>query len=165
MKLKEWIEKNCDKEIEFKDGKLTIKEPEVKGRWKPDRHEFYRFLGVNGNISCEAWVNHRVDHDRWSVGNVFKTEEEARNMIERLKICAEMLDLGGGEHFKPNEVNHRISYNHHTGRLVLDVESIFQDPFVIYFDRDVSLIGVIEKIGESRIKKYLFGVDDEKDKE
>lgn len=82
--------------------------------------------------------------------------EEAEFARERLKIRAEMLDLGGREHFKPNEINNYISYNHDTGKLVLDGGSRFQDLFMIYFDRDISLIGVIEKIGESRLKKYLL---------
>lgn len=53
--------------------------------------------------------------------------EEAEFARERLKIRAEMLDLGGREHFKPNEINNYISYNHDTGKLVLDGGSRFQD--------------------------------------
>lgn len=165
MKSKEWIEKNLDKGIEFKDGKLTVKEPEVKGRWKPTYGDDYYYIDSIGNVEPDDWDNWIGGKEGLVIGSAFRTKEEAEFARERLKIRAEMLDLGGREYFKPNEVNHRISYNHHTGRLVLDVESIFQDPFVIYFDREIYLTGVIEKIGETRIKKYLFGVDDEENGE
>lgn len=169
MKLKEWFEQNQDKEIEFHDGKITVKEPEVKGRWEPQPRERYYSICREG----QTFTLHRLSYldvddsypSRLAIGNVFRTKEEAEFARERLKIRAEMLDLGGREYFKPNEVNNYISYNHDTGKLVLDGGSSFQDPFVIYFDRDISLTSVIKKIGESRIKKYLFGVDDEEDEE
>lgn len=161
MKLKEWIEKNCDKEIEFKDGKLTITELEVKGRWKPTLDDHYYFISAVGGADSVYWGNYESDQKSLAIGNVFKTKKEAEFTAERLKIRAEMLDLGGREYFNLHKINNRISYNHDTGQLVLDGESRFQDPFVIYFDSDINLISVIEKIGESRIKKYLFGVEEE----
>lgn len=166
MKLKEWFEQNKDKKIEIlDDGTIKIKEPEVKGRWKPENFESYWYCWGDGEVDANKWNNGGDERRRFEIGNVFETMEEAEFARERLKIRAEMLDLGGREHFKPNEINNYISYNHDTGKLVLDGGSRFQDLFMIYFDRDISLIGVIEKIGESRLKKYPFGVDDEEDEE
>lgn len=161
MKLKDWFEQNQDKEVVFEDGKMTIKEPEAKGRWKPTYRDEYYFIDTIGNVEPDDWDNWIGGKEGLVIGNAFRTKEEAEFARERLKIRAEMLDLGGREYFKPNEINNYISYNHDTGKLVLDGGSRFQDPFVIYFGRDVSLLDVIEKIGENRIKKYLFGIEEQ----
>lgn len=158
MNLQEWIEENKNKEVVFEDGKLTIKDPETNGRWKSEDGDVYFTVLGTGEVNENVWSFHiHNDSHRFAIGNVFKTEEEARNMIERLKIRAEMLDLGGREEFRANQKNFYISGD-------IQADTIFATnsggkPYLnaIYFDTRDEAKKAINAVGVHRLKKMLFG--------
>lgn len=158
MNLQEWIEENKNKEVVFEDGKLAIKDPETNGRWKPEGANHYFTVLGTGEVNENVWsFNIHNDSHRFAMGNVFKTEEEARNMIERLKIRAEMLDLGGREEFRANQKNFYISGD-------IQADTIFATnsggkPYLnaIYFDTRDEAKKAINAVGVRRLKKMLFG--------
>lgn len=91
------------------------------------------------------------------------TKEEAESEAERRKIEAKMISLGGTR--KINELNSNVVYTiqMHFGLKYVYVRSfdIKQAPIgVIFFNYRKQAIKALETIGESKVKKYIFGVDE-----
>ncbi len=58
-------------------------------RWKPEMGQTYYHVGGDGRVYDDTWVNDSaVDNGRFEIGNCFKTEEEAKRVIEYLKALA-----------------------------------------------------------------------------
>ena len=58
-------------------------------RWKPEMSQKYYRIGSDGFVYDDTWVNDSaVDNGRFEIGNCFKTEEEAKRVIEYLKALA-----------------------------------------------------------------------------
>lgn len=78
-----------DKEIELTPEQVKILGEEVKkekkGLWKPGMGEEYYWVDVSGDSGLSYWADDICDRNRYSIGNVFKTEEEARAYVQRLK--------------------------------------------------------------------------------
>lgn len=97
MKLNEWIEENQNKEIVLtEDGTIKVIDPEPDV-WPADGDEFYSIFG-NGDISGDFWDGTR-NHEKkiLSMGNVFKSEEDAKRAVNRIKARKKFLDAGGHE--------------------------------------------------------------------
>lgn len=104
------------------------------------------------------FCNDEYDLNNRELRNCFLTKEEAEFALERIKIEAEMLTLGGRRKFKNNRDNCGIYH--------ID-DSIYAKSYryviiqgLIYFDSIKEAEDAIKKIGEDRIKKYIFGVEE-----
>lgn len=131
--------------------------------WDLQKGDTYYVIGGNGEVMNAIWANIYIDKDCRKNGNVFLNEEEAENEVERRKIETEMLRLGGTR--KINELNSNIVYTiqMHFGLKYVYVRSfdIKQAPIgVIFFNYRKQAIKALETIGESKVKKYIFGVDE-----
>ena len=132
--------------------------------WKPKYGEmFWRVGGVDGPYSLR-WANYDGDELLYSIGNCFKTKEEAEFAIERLKIRAE-LQRYADEHNEPidwdnNRQNkYGITYSHEYKELKVWFTLGIKDAFQIYFTSEEIAKAAIKAVGEERIKKYLFEVE------
>lgn len=158
MKLQEWINENKDKEVVFEDGRLTIKEPETQGRWKPEDGDDYFALLGNGEVIKFHRTDHYRNHpDHFAIGNVFKTEEDAKFAVERLKIRAELLDLGGRDEFKPNQMNFYICGDISQNTIYSAIAGKNPCLNAVYFDDQEQGNKAIQAVGVDRLKKMLFG--------
>lgn len=61
--------------------------------WKPNKNEKYCYIGGDGDIYHTVNVNLTVDDCIFSIGNYFKTDEEAEHMVEKLKVIKELQDF------------------------------------------------------------------------
>ena len=61
--------------------------------WKPKKGETYWYICNAGNIVDDTNDNTKTDEDRFSIGNCFKTQEEAKHMVEKLKVIKELKDF------------------------------------------------------------------------
>lgn len=96
MTLNEFIAENGNKPIEIQeDG--TIRILEEKGPWKPKNGERYCCISGSGQERTSPWGDDSVDNGRWDIGNVFRTEAEAKRALRRLKAQKKFLDAGGHE--------------------------------------------------------------------
>lgn len=57
----------------------------VKWKWRPKDGEGYYYIFSNGIVHLSTWFNDKVDNSRFSIGNYFKTKEEAEVMAEKIK--------------------------------------------------------------------------------
>lgn len=57
----------------------------VKWKWKPKDGEGYYYIFSDGIVHLSTWFNDKVDNSRFSIGNYFKTKEEAEAMAKKIK--------------------------------------------------------------------------------
>ncbi len=160
MKLSEWFEENKGKEVVFEeDGKLSIKEAEPNGRWKPIECDQYYMINTVGSIIRGTWIDSRFDRESYSIGDVFRTKAEAESAVERLKIRAELLDCGGKEVFESSaRPTYTISYTASGG--LRHSYIMGPDLGTICFESQEKVYDAMAKVGVDRIKKYFFGIEE-----
>lgn len=135
------------KEIDEAEAEIAkMKEPE---EW-PKVGDKYYSIAFDGTVCYSIWNNYDCEADRVSIGNVFRTKEEAKFAVERLKVLAEMRKFASVG-----------------GCWVIDYEKgeIETDNFgddcsfgTFAFEHEADALECINAIGEGRLKKYYFGV-------
>lgn len=79
-----------DEDIVAEDWKIYEEKP--TRTWKPEFGEKYYYMTTNGNVGQDTF-NTSFDKYRLSFRNVFKTAEEARKMVEKIKIINQLQEL------------------------------------------------------------------------
>lgn len=75
-----------DKEIELTPEQVKILgEEEKKGLWKPETGEVHYMVDNDGDVRPVSWTDKTWHQERYSIGNVYKTEAEALAHVEKLK--------------------------------------------------------------------------------
>lgn len=130
--------------------------------WQPQYAEKYYYITTSGDVAYNTF-NTSLDEYRLSFRNVFKTAEEARKMVEKIKIINKLRELSNID-FNDDckEEHYVISYNNESKKIVCDVHHLFvrEIPFNIYFKTEEDCQNVIETIGEDNLKKYYFDVEE-----
>lgn len=130
--------------------------------WQPEFGEKYYYITTSGDVAYNTF-NTSLDEYRLSFRNGFKTAEEARKMVEKIKIINKLRKLSNID-FNDDckEEHYVISYNNESKKIVCDVHHLFvrEIPFNIYFKTEEDCQKAIETIGEENLKKYYFDVED-----
>lgn len=163
MKLNELIENYGNYEV--KEGFLNfLQKPKPKTVWDLQYGDEYWFISPEGDISCDIWEDYEADNDRRNVGNCYLTEEYGNFVRERKKVIAEMKRLGGTENMmslgNKNNYKYFIGYCHNDKNIYIYDRRFTQMGLNIYFATKEQAQKAIDEIGEDRIKKYLFYVED-----
>lgn len=157
-------EETKKKIIEFVKG---IKEEKKKDNrlWRPERGKQYFIITSDGTIA------QRIATDEYicacfEMANVFKTVEEAQFEIEKRRVKAE-LKRYALEHNDPDLEKWNRCYMHFciqlapgSGLLRIADYCNFKMESVTYFTSQEIAKDAIEAIGEDKIKKYLFEVEE-----
>lgn len=147
--------------------------------WKPLLGDQYFRINVNTfdlfPITRPCWGGSAFDEENYSIGNCFQTEEEARHMVEKLKVIKELQDFALENNtekidWKNNkQLKFFINFDCYSNRVGYsytdDTKTL---PLNVFFTSRELALKAIEKVGEERIKKYYFDIDDkycEKQKE
>lgn len=122
------------------------------------------FVTVVGHIFSGTWNNWNTQIENRKLGNVFLTKEDAEYELERRRIENEMLRLGGRRNFKKGELNWYIYFgvsvtNKNSIRYNYDIDNN-DGRWRIYFDSFKDCSNAVKFIGEDKINKYLFGVEE-----
>lgn len=141
---------------------------EKKNWWKPELDEKYYIICGDGSIDYNNYDFDNADKRLMAIGNCFQTEEQAEFMVEKLKVIHELEKFAYENNEKEidwNDVNQTKYY------LVMfqsdKIIAVFftykwcYTPFNIYFTSEEIAEKAIETIGEDRIKKYYFGVEED----
>lgn len=127
-----------------------------KSVWNLKEGDTYYSIYGNGNVSSKiVFYNDEIDLNKRELGNCFLTKEEAENEVERRKIEAEMLRLGGRRKFNRGKDNYFIMYTRIEGLDYVNYHSMHEQG-VIYFDSELDAINAVKTIGKDKIKKYIF---------
>lgn len=150
---------NLQEELKaLKERIAELEEQAKEEREFPQDGDEYWYANHDGGVLPSTYDNHYMDRDRHSIGNVFRTKEQAEFAVEKLKVEAELRKFS-----KPFELG---SFNHYifldTGSDYLDVDSLSycHSQGTIHFESEEKAKQAIESVGEERIKKYIFGVED-----
>lgn len=124
----------------------------------PQYGDDYWFLLSGGTIYDNFYTNSYVDNRRLEIGNVFKTKEQAEFAVEKLKVEAELRKFS--RPFENGGFNYYISGDLEEGRVDVMSRAYLPTQGAIYFESAEKAQQAIELVGEDRIKKYIFGVED-----
>lgn len=160
--FKSLFEQFCERS-EPKEEKKS--EPKI---WKPEYGNWYWYIGSDGQVDNCEWVNGPIDRGRYSMGNCFRTKEEAEFAREKQKIKTE-LQRFADEHDDPEKLEWDGENEHY--RIGYDIDA---DDFIttsgwnfihddIFFTSKEIAEDAANKVGAKRIMKYLFDVDCEVD--
>lgn len=145
--------------IEFEYNLYPCKKP-PKTVWDFKEGDTYYSIYGNGNVSSEKkWFDDDYENNYREIGNVFLTREEAEFEVERRRIETKMLRLGGRRKFNRGKDNYFIMYTRIEAFGYVNYQSMHEQG-VIYFDSELDAINAVKTIGEDRIKKYIFGVEE-----
>ena len=118
----------------------------------------YWVVGGDGEKDRQQWDGYPYDKIALENNAIFKTQEEAEFEAERLKVLRELEKLGRA--FKPFHGNYMIIFSHDGGLTINGYRTTAVSYGKYYFDNREEAKQAVEKVGEDRIKKYLFRVEE-----
>lgn len=140
---------------------------EKKKYWTPKEKEKYFYIEDCMGVSDDRNVQAPIDYCRFNIGNFFKTKIEAEHILEKLKVIHELQKFAyenneGEIDWKNfNQCKYYLVYDTKDEDLYVDYSiQCESEPFDIYFTSSKIAKRAIEEIGEDRIKKYYFNVED-----
>lgn len=165
------IDRNNDRGVNIKD--LLADDWQViefKNWWEPKEIDEEIYYIINDGVDCCFYNNDETDKFLMAIGNCFQTEVQAKFMVEKLKVIHE-LEKFVYENNEEEIISHFKNLLRAKYFLRMEIKSKKIEvvsspthkylPFHIYFDSEEIAKKAIETIGEDRIKKYYFGVEDE----
>ena len=138
---------------------LELKEQVKEQQEFPQSGERYWYSNGGGMVNSCFWKSEQFDLNRYRIGNMFKTEKEAEFAVEKLKVEAELQKFG--RPFKEDEYNYFIQIHPSHNNIVVESDDFYQTQGTIYFESTTIANEATDTVGEERIKKYLFGVEEQ----
>lgn len=146
--------------------RLVNKANNPKNVWFPQKWKKYYYLDMCGKIKRAFWRDATLDKYLYSLGNCFETKEKAEWSIEHLKIKAELKRYA--DTYNEAAINFNISTQ---PKYFLKFSYWSFDVYIencrhemcadtIYFVSENIAKKAIKEIGEERLKKYYFGIED-----
>ena len=131
--------------------------------WKPESGDTIYYVSSTGHVYEDTFCAcSNCDNDKVSFNNVFKTREDAKKMLEKLKIINRLRELSNVKFVDDcSKLRYSVSY-------VIDAKKVCPSinrysrilPFEIYFETATDCQKAIDIIGEENLKKYYFDVVD-----
>lgn len=135
--------------------------------WKPEVGEKFYTLFGDGSINELTWLNHADIIKRYEIGNCFKTEKEAEFALERQKVITELKRYALEHNEKEIDwyvhgtCKYYVQYDYVNNKLNISHTRYFKNNNLsMYFTSEKIAKAAIKAIGEERIKKYYFEVND-----
>lgn len=170
MKIKEFLEKYGDIEIDNdKLSELVGFNIEHKNEnWAPKKGERYYYIDLDGEAeSCDFDETNPIDSYLYYTNNCFKTKEEAEFRARQIEVYNELKNFADGNNDEINwedgSEKYFMYYMHGFDILHIDSTRAVAYPGQIYFSSKELVERAIVTIGEEKIKKYLFGVENEEE--
>lgn len=161
--IKALFDKCCER-VNQKEEKKS--EPKI---WKPEYGDWYWYISSDGQVDNCEWVNGPIDLGRYSMGNCFRTKEEARIAREKQKVETELQRYADEHNDLDREewdginIHYRIGYDSTNDGLATASSIVIRRMGDIYFTSKEIAEDAANKVGAKRIMKYLFHVDCEED--
>lgn len=134
-----------------------------KSVWKPHVDDIYWYVRDFKNFDCDKWKDDEIDNFRYSIGNVYKTREEAEFAVEKLKVIAELKRYAEWYNDKidwkdDNSCKFDIFYDYGTGEMIIFSYNSVQHNSIYFSSKEIAE-NAIKEIGVERIKKYYLEVE------
>lgn len=132
--------------------------------WKPECNKNYWI--INGfRVVNSSWDNDNVDYRRYEIGNCFKTEKEAKFALEKLKVEAELRRFAEENNECEIDWTDRkqnkwlICYNYDSKNIDTGYDNTLRTHYIYFSSKEIAK-QAIKHIGEERLKKYYFRIED-----
>ena len=135
-------------------------------RWRGEKNDVYYSITGDGKIVDARESEYTCDNDFYQIGNYFKTKEEAEFELNRRLVYQELKDYAlehnEGEIDWKNSEQEKwvISYENQIKCFAYFIKCVFSDIGQIYFSSRKIAQEAVKTIGEDRIKKYLFNINE-----
>ena len=159
IKLSEIESKYGEYLVDEKKLKELLVKPKPKTVWDLEYGDKYYCLDNAGDINYITWHEDAYNLFQREIGNAFLTYNEAKFELERRKCEAIMLKYGRRT-FKYGKHNHFIVIFDKSMIIELSFNFIVNYQGTIYFDTEELAQKAIDEIGEERLKKYVFQVEE-----
>lgn len=160
IKLSEIESKYGDYLVDENKLKELLVKPKPKTVWDlKDGDEYWHISTINNN-NYATWNGNAWDLAIRENGNAFLTYDEAKFELERRKCEAIMLKYGRRT-FKHGYNNYLPKFDNSNKKVYVEAWRICQFQGSIYFDTEELSQKAIDEIGEERLKKYIFRVEEQ----
>lgn len=139
--------------------KELLVKPKPKTVWDLKIGENYYYINAIGDICKTFLIGNDFDEARIEFGNAFLTEEEAEFELQR-KNCEDIMLKYGRRTFKYEDDNYLLRFDNTDKKVEVEFWSIYQFQGSIYFDTEELAQTAMNEIGEERLKKYVFRVEE-----
>ena len=159
------MQEQFDKMQKQLDELKQVKVKEQKKKWKPEIDEKYWFINDCGMVDWASWCDDESDNWRYLTGNVFKTEQEAKEYKKKIEIQSKFKnfveDRSDELDFKNNkQTKYHLKYDYYNNVITYDWNQSYKIQGVIYASSGQILRDAIKEIGEENIKKYVLEVEE-----
>ena len=137
--------------------------------WKPEYDEKYYYIDVDGECYLVSWNDSDINNNLYTIGNCFKTKEEAEFAVEKQKVTTELKRFAQKHNDKINwhdnsdcnndNWKYSLAYDYRYKKLTV-CSTIKMKLADIYFTSKEIAQQAIKAIGADRLKKYYFEVED-----
>ena len=133
---------------------------EYNKKWKPENGDRYYFIDCMNSCDYYTYTNDEIDKAFLIIGNCFKSEEEAKHMVEKLKIINRLRELSNINFGNDtSQLKYSIGYEIDTKKVYPNISRYTRIiPFEVYFATKEDCENAINEIGEENLKKYYFDV-------
>ena len=147
---------NLQEELKALKERIAELEEQVKEEQEfPQFGDDYWYVDSDTEVMDTASYDGEYDQGRLSIGNIFRTKEEAEFAVEKLKVEAELRKFS--RPFEKGEYNSYIFFYIDGDYLEVGYKVSTPSQGAIYFESEEKAKQAIEEVGEERIKKYIFG--------
>ena len=136
--------------------------------WEPKKDEKYYIICGDGSIDYNNYDGDAADKKLMAIGNCFQTVEQAKFMVEKLRVIHELEKFvfeNNTEEIDWSDVNQEKLYlGMNFKNKSIDIFHTYcwvYIPFNVVFTSEEIARRAIETIGAERIKKYYFGVEED----
>ena len=139
---------------------LTKLEDQIKKEQEfPKVGDEYWRIDDKGSVDNSLYNDYYTDNHRQAIGNFFQTKQQAEFTVEKLKVEAELRKYS--RPFKEGEnENWFILWGTYKKEVQIDWSRKLVRQGTIYFESRKKANEAVESVGEERIKKYIFGVEE-----
>ena len=150
---------NLQDEIKALKERITELEELAKEEQEfPQDGHWYWYITSDAGVGMSSWGEFEFEKEQLSIGNIFRTKQEAEFAVEKLKVEAELRKFS--RPFKEDEYNYFIQIHPSHNNIVTESDDYYQTQGTIYFESTTIANEAIDTVGEERIKKYIFGVEE-----
>ena len=148
-------------------GKCKIEKIPQKPKtvWDLKNDDEYYCINMYGSVSETTFSNDTRNEDEKIIkaGNAFLTKEEAEFEAERRKCEAILLKYGTRDMMSfgdGNKSKYCLYLNNFLNKIIVSDSYCVQSQGAIYFESKEMAQKAIEEVGEDRLKKYVFNVQE-----
>ena len=136
--------------------------------WKPKYDEKYYYIDVDGECYLVSWNDSDINNNLYTIGNCFKTKEEAEFAVEKLKVTTKLKRFAQEHNEKIdwhdsdcNGINWKyyLAYEYPIKSIIICATERVQGADVYFTSKEIAQ-QAIKAIGADRLKKYYFEVED-----